>query len=71
MSDYIYIDEKGTKHKVRIHNFDNLDSDKVRIMGNVTLNPTDRNYPDKKWVNKNELFVPAEFSSEYIKNNSF
>lgn len=72
MSAYLYIDENGAKHfPVIIHNFDKLDTDKVRIMGNCRLNPTDRTYPDKKWVKKSDLFVQAEFTDEFIKQNSF
>lgn len=68
---YIYYDSNGVKHLVSIHNFDKLDKDRVRVMGNSTLNPTDLNYPDKKWVNKNELLVPATFTQEFISKNSF
>lgn len=69
--EYIYVDEKGIKHNVNIHNFDRLDSDRVRIIGTIKLNPTDLNYPDKKWVNKNELLVKAEFTEDFIKLNTF
>lgn len=55
---------------VRIHNF-SKDSKLVRVQGSITLNPTDRSYPDKKWVNVEDIFQKVEFSKDFIKNNTF
>lgn len=68
--EYLYFDEKGVMHRVRIHNFDKHDTTRVRVIGSHTLNPSDSLYPDKKWVNVNHLFVRADFTSEFIFNNS-
>lgn len=70
MQKFIYIDEHGKVHNVSIHNFSRSEPDKVRITGNLTLNPTDTNYPDKKWVKRSEVLAPATFTDEYIKNNT-
>lgn len=69
--EYLYFDEKGVMHRVTIHNFDRRDTTRVRVMGNNTLNPSDKDYPDKKWVNINHLFVRAEFTPEFISKNSW
>ncbi len=68
---FTYIDENGKAHKVGIHNFSKSEPDMVRIMGNITLNPTDKNYPDKKWVKRSEVLAPAVFSEGFVENNSF
>lgn len=69
--DLIYKDENGKLYKVRVHNFSRRDDTIIRVMGNVELNPTDRNYPDKKWVKIKDLFVlePVKFSSDFILSN--
>jgi len=71
--DLIYKDEMGEMHKVRVHNFSKDDETIVRVMGSVKLNPTDKNYPDKKWVKIKDLFVlePVHFSSNFIVANQF
>lgn len=67
---YIYIDEKGKKHNVVIHNFSRQNKNLVRIMSDITLNPTDTTgMKDKKWVEVSELLVPATFSKEFIEKH--
>lgn len=71
--EYIYIDENKVFHTVHIHNFCASDPNRVRVIGSIRLNPSDNHYPDKKWVNKNELFQlePAKFSDDFIKSHSY
>lgn len=70
--DLLYKDEQGKFHEVRIHNFDRFDKTEVRVMGNISLNPSDKNYPDKKWVKIKDLFSiqPVNFSEEFISANT-
>jgi hypothetical protein len=71
--DLVYKDEMGKLHKVRVHNFRKDDETIVRVMGDIKLNPTDRHYPDKKWVKIKDVFVlePVKFSSNFILSNQF
>lgn len=69
--EFLYIDERSEVHHVRLHNFDKRDSTKVRVIGSIRLNPSDTNYPDKKWVRTNELYVKATFNKDFIKKNSY
>lgn len=72
MNDLIYIDECGLRHNVRIHNFDKNDNSNVRVIGSCKLNPSDKTYPDKKWVKVSQLFelTQATFTDRFIKENS-
>lgn len=69
----VYKDEMGKLHKVIVHNFSKDDDTIVRVTGGIQLNPTDRNYPDKKWVKIEDLFVlePVKFPSDFIVANQF
>ena len=71
--DLVYKDEVGKLHKVRVHNFSKDDDTIVRVTGGIELNPTDRHYPDKKWVKIKDVFVlePVKFSSNFIVANQF
>jgi len=69
---YYYINPTTKKvHRVNIHNFDRNDPSKVRIMSNCDLNPEDKHYPDKKWINTSDLLASAQFTEEFIKNHTF
>lgn len=72
----------GEIFEVRVHNFSKNHPENVRIMGHMDLNPEDKNYPDKKWVLKSELFncfnvvgeitlLPKVFDEDEIKAKTF
>ena len=53
----LYYDQETGQFEadVRIINVDE-DSNQVRISGSMRLNPIDKNYPDKKWININCIY---------------
>ena len=65
---YFNKETKQTEIDVRIHNFSKNMPGKIRIIGSMNLNPSDKNYPDKKWVNISDIFETVTFSEYTIKN---
>lgn len=61
------------KFTVKINNFDRTGK-KVRIVGNPKLNPSNGNYPDKKWIETGELMDldgnTPKFTREFIKEHT-
>ena len=65
----LYYDQETGQFEadVRIINVDE-DSNQVRISGSMRLNPIDKNYPDKKWININCIYDNnIQFTPEFIK----
>lgn len=74
MERFLYTDpETFQLFKVTIINFSRSDDKIVRVQGGVDLNPSNGNYPDKKWVNISDLaeIKPVNFSKEFINQNLF
>lgn len=64
---YVNKESKEVHYPVHVHNFSPLNKEQVRIIGNISLNPKDKTYPDKKWISKDELYsVPSNIKSLFI-----
>lgn len=71
---FLYTDPITLKlFRVTIINFSRSDNKIVRVQGGVDLNPTNGNYPDKKWVDISDLkeIVPVTFSEEFINEHLY